>query len=241
MTSTFAYRAETEDGCEFNKVSVTTGTKSVTVGGMTYTTRIVRDQEWEDEDCDLQEVELVEDTQDYHAEDAEGHVWYFGEETYALPDEGDSCDDEGAWEAGVPPEAGADPAEPGVVMLADPASGDRYRQELAEDAAEDWGAVLRLNGEVSTELDDYFDCLITKEWTPLEPGEVEHKFYCLSSDSGGEDTNNGLVFIRELKGKTVNVEYIGPDFQGIGGAGFTLPGEEDAFVLFPSDDLDCTP
>jgi len=36
----------------------------------------------------------------------------------------------------------------------------------------------------------------TKEWTPLERGEVEHKYYC-----DGE-----LVLIEELKGKTVIVE-----------------------------------
>jgi hypothetical protein len=236
MSSSSAYRAETEDGCEYNKVTVTTNTKIVTVGGTAYTTLIIRDQEWEDEDCDFVDVALVEDTHDYHAQEiASKRVWYFGEESWSADDEGD-CTTEGSWEAGLPvgdPEV--DPAEPGIIMLGDPTPGDRYQQEYLEDEAEDWGAVLRLNGKVSTDLDDYYDCLITKEWTPLEPGEVEHKFYCLSSDAGGANSNKGLVFIEELKGRTVYVEYIGSDF----GANSPLPGENDA--TFPSTALDCEP
>jgi len=241
MTATFAYRAEAEDGCEYDKATVTTDTRAVTIGGDTYTVLIVRDQAWEDEGCDLADVAMVEDTQDYYAQDDDGNIWYFGEATFALPEEGNACDIQGSWEAGVSPQPGADPAEPGVVMLAEPEAGDRYRQELAEDVAEDWAAVLRPNGNVSTDRDDYDDCLITKEWSPLEPGAVERKYYCLSSEDGGPDSNNGLVYIAELKGKTLRVEYIGDDFEILGGPGFTLPGEEDAGVLFPSDDLSCVP
>lgn len=64
---------------------------------------------------------------------------------------------------------------------------------------EDWGKVLNFKYE------DDLICMKTKEWTPLEPGEVEHKFYC-------SDGNNGeLVLIEELKGKTVIVELIDTD------------------------------
>ena len=45
-------------------------------------------------------------------------------------------------------------------------------------------------------------CLKTKEWTPLDPGHVEHKFYC-SDGATGE-----LARIDELKGKAVVVELI---------------------------------
>jgi hypothetical protein len=48
------------------------------------------------------------------------------------------------------------------------------------------------------------DCLHTKEYTPLSPGEVEHKFYCRLSQGGV-----GLTLINELKGKTRRVEYVG--------------------------------
>lgn len=46
---------------------------------------------------------------------------------------------------------------------------------------------------------DYEECLKTKEWTPLEPGQIEHKYYA---------PGVGLVFIEELKEKTVYVELI---------------------------------
>ena len=38
-----------------------------------------------------------------------------------------------------------------------------------------------------------------KEWTPLAPGEIEYKYYA---------PGVGLVFIEELKGKTVRVELV---------------------------------
>jgi hypothetical protein len=250
--ATFAYRAETEDGCEYNKLTVTSEQYLVATG---HTTLIIRDQEWEDEDCDGVDVVLVEDTKDYHAQDlVNGGVWYFGEETYALPDPDDcllppcDCDDGGSWEAGVVGEEGS-PAEPGIIMLGDPKSGQRYRQELLEEEAEDWGAVLRLNAKVSIEyMDSEFEgCLMTKEWTPLEPGEIEHKFYC----PGPGNPNPGLMFIAELKEKSVYVEYVGPDFSGLG-IPLPLPGETDVVPLgtdplpdpwgaFPSPALICDP
>jgi len=61
------------------------------------------------------------------------------------------------------------------------------------------GKVLRLNVNVSIDYDDYEGCLKTKEWTPLGPGVVEHKYYA---------PGVGLVFIEELKEKTVEVELI---------------------------------
>jgi hypothetical protein len=58
------------------------------------------------------------------------------------------------------------------------------------------GKVLRLNAKVSVEYGDFVDCLETKEWSPLEPGVIEHKYYA---------PGIGLVLIEELKGKTVRV------------------------------------
>jgi hypothetical protein len=45
----------------------------------------------------------------------------------------------------------------------------------------------------------------TKEWTPLEHGSVEHKFYCTDGTVGE------LSLIEELKGKTVIVELVDRD------------------------------
>ena len=212
---TFAYTAETEDGCEYNKLTVTSDNYIVDIDGSLYTTLIVRDQEWESEDCDVATATLAEDTHDFYAmEIATKNLWYFGEETWSIDEESDECTDDGAWEAGV------DDAEPGIVMLGSPKSGVRYQQEYWEEEAEDWGAVLRLNAKVSIDYGDFESCLMTREWTPLEPGEIEHKFYC------PEDLNPGpgLMFIEELKGKTVYVEYIGP-------GPFGAPGE---FLAFPA-------
>ncbi|MEJ2089185.1 MAG: hypothetical protein P8Y69_12100, partial [Gammaproteobacteria bacterium] len=137
-----------------------------------------------------------------------------------------------SWEAGLPmgdPEV--EPAVPGIVMLGSPEPGDRYQQEFLEDEAEDWAAVTRLNATVAIDyLDSEFeDCLDTKEWSPLEPGEIEHKFYC--------PTGGGLMLVKEQTGKTLRVEYVGPDFSSLGIGPF--PGQDD--VAFPSTALDCTP
>jgi len=220
QVGTYAYMAETEDGCEYNKLTIDGGT--YTVDG--YTVLVVRDQEWESEECDPSSATLAEDTLDYYAMDSAKNVWYFGEDTWSIDEESEECSDEGAWLAGT------GGAEAGTVMLGSPTSGDRYRQEYWEEEAEDWGAVLRLNAKISIDyLDSEFEaCLMTREWTPLEPGEVEHKFYCPQDGNPGP----GLVFIEELKGKTVYVEYVGPDF------GELAPGEGD--LSFPSSALDCT-
>lgn len=224
----FAYRAELDGDCEYNKVTATADTKTVTVNGLNYLTRIVRDQAWEDEGCDFVDVELVEDTQDYYGQEITSqNVWYFGEQTWALSDESDECTDEGSWQAGMPvgdPEV--DPAEPGIIMLGDPEPGDRYRQEFLADEAEDWANVMRLNARVSIGMGDFENCLETREWTPLEPGEIEHKYYCPDATNPGP----GLVYIEELKSKNLYVEYIGSNF------GTTLPGED---APFPATALDC--
>jgi len=136
--------------------------------------------------------ELSEDTYDWYAQDNNGNVWYFGEDTTEYLDDG-TTSKEGSWEAGV------DGAEPGIVMLAEPIPGTSYRQEYYEGNAEDMGKVLRLNARVAVEYGDFDDCLKTKEWTSLDPGVIEHKYYA---------PGVGLVLVKELKGTTVRVELI---------------------------------
>ena len=99
--ATFAYMAETEDGCEYNKLTVTSDTHEIDVDGAIYTTLIVRDQEWESEECEVGSATLAEDTHDYYAMDSDDNVWYFGEETWSIDEESEICTDDGAWEAGV--------------------------------------------------------------------------------------------------------------------------------------------
>jgi hypothetical protein len=177
--TTFVYEGDTEDGLVHEEVSVTKKTKEIL--GVTCT--VVRHREWEDD-------ELVEDTLDWFAQDAQGNVWYFGEFVTHYED-GREAGHAGSWEAGV------DGAKPGIIMLADPQPGNRYRQEFYEGVAEDMAAVLRLNEPVSVEGGDFDDCLVTKEWTPLEPGHVEKKYYAAGT---------GLVLIEEQHG--VRIELI---------------------------------
>lgn len=184
--TTFVYEADSEDEFILNEITVTDQTKVIL--GVTCT--VVHDMEWVD-------GVLTEETDDWYARDNYGNVWYFGEDTveYLYDDQGNLIDTstEGSWEAGV------DGAEPGIIMLAAPMPGISYSQEYYQDVAKDMGKVLRLNANVSVEYGDFEDCLKTKEWTPLSPGEIEHKYYA---------PDIGLVLVEELKGKTVRVELV---------------------------------
>ena len=179
--TTFVYEGETEDGLEHNEVYVTHETKEIL--GVTCT--VVRDKVWV-------EGELAEDTLDWFAQDEDGNIWYFGEYSEEY-ENGEVVSTEGSWEAGV------DGAEPGILMPANPRPGDSYQQEYYEDVAEDMAKVLRLNASASVPYGDFEDCLKTKEWTPLELGTVEHKYYA---------SGVGLVLVVELKGGHVRIELI---------------------------------
>ncbi|HEU4758387.1 MAG TPA: hypothetical protein VFT91_00235 [Dehalococcoidia bacterium] len=114
---------------------------------------------------------LVEDTFDWYAQDVDGNVWYFGEYTEQLNGNGNVIGTEGSWEAGV------DGAQPGIVMEAKPRAGDRYQQEFAPDVAEDMARVLSLDKSACVQYGCFDDLLLTREWTPLEPGVAERKYY----------------------------------------------------------------
>ena len=89
-------------------------------------------------------------------------------------------------------------------LPADPHPGDCVQQEYYEGEAEDRGKVLRDNARVAIDYGDFEDCLVTKEWTKLDPGNVEHKYY--AKDDFG--LGLGLVYIEELKEKTVVYELV---------------------------------
>ena len=96
------------------------------------------------------------------------------------------------------------------MILGDPSKGDFYNQELYEDEAEDWGKVLSFHS-----IDDFL-CMKTKEWTPLEQGAVEHKFYC------SDGTFGRLTRVEELQGKTVVVELVDTDVEAPPAAGLPI-------------------
>lgn len=114
--------------------------------------------------------DLVEDTFEWFAQDVDGNVWYFGEDTKEI-ENGVVVDDEGSWEAGV------EGAVPGRIMLATPTVGTTYANESAPGEAEDMATVLALDETVTIPFGTLTGCLKTEDFTPLEPGVLEHKFY----------------------------------------------------------------
>ncbi|MGH8443301.1 MAG: hypothetical protein ACRETF_10430 [Nevskiaceae bacterium] len=129
---------------------------------------------------------LVEDTEDWFAQDVAGNVWYFGEIAQNFED-GRLTDVEGSWTAGV------ERAKPGIVMPAAPATGLTYRQEFDLGNAEDAARVLATHASQATPAAACTaSCLVTADFTPLEPGHLEHKYYApgvglileLNPDSG---------------------------------------------------------
>ncbi len=114
---------------------------------------------------------LAETTRDYYSQDTRGNVWYFGEDTAELDEDGNLVSTEGTWHAG---EAGA---EPGIFMSARPRAGESHRQEYYPGHAEDFFQVLNLSAPVSVPYKSFSGTVLTKEWTPLEPDVLDHKYY----------------------------------------------------------------
>jgi hypothetical protein len=139
--------------------------------------------------------ELVEDTYDWYAQDRFGNIWYLGEDTKEY-ENGEVVSTEGSWEAGV------DGALAGVLVPGDPSVGLAYRQEYLAGEAEDAGEILSLDEQVSVPFGSFTDVLMTKDWTPLDPDVLEHKFYApgvgpvLAIDVSGGSGREELVEFR---------------------------------------------
>lgn len=144
----------------------------------------VRDEVKEDGD-------LIESTNDWYAQAKDGTVWYCGEETSSFESfEGDQprkpelVSIEGSFKAG------RDGDKPGIIFLATPSVGKVYVEESSLGNAEDATEVLSTTytyGE-NPELDQLVppklaqlvcnaDCVVTKNFSLLEPGVFERKYY----------------------------------------------------------------
>jgi hypothetical protein len=121
-------------------------------------------------DVVTEDGELVEDTDDWYAQDKDGNVWYLGEATKEY-ENGKVKTTEGSWEAGV------DGAEAGILLPGEPELGIAYRQEYYKGEAEDRGEILSLEEKVEVPFGSFEGVLMTRDTTPLEPDVVEHKFY----------------------------------------------------------------
>lgn len=114
---------------------------------------------------------LIEEADDWYAQDIDGNVWYFGEDVNNYNMDGTIRDHAGSWEAGV------DGAKAGIIMLANPISGATYREEYYFMEAEDEAEVLATGLTITVPYGTYTNCIQTRNWTELEPDLNEHKFY----------------------------------------------------------------
>jgi hypothetical protein len=129
---------------------------------------------------------LEERTSDYYVQDLQGNVWYFGEDTAELDEQGHVTNTEGTWAAGV------DGAQPGIFMPADPEVGYVGQQEIYPGTAEDRFVVLLTNASVKVPYGSFPNALATLEWTVLEPGVLSEKQYALGIGQVKEfDVNGG--------------------------------------------------
>jgi hypothetical protein len=148
------------EGKQRDVVRVTRRTKRVAAG---IVGRVVRDTATE-------HGQLVEDTFDYYAQDAAGNVLYLGEDTTEY-ENGKPVSKAGSWEAGV------DGASAGIIMLAHPRVGRRYREEHYPGHALDGAKVLSLREQVEVPAGHFKRVLLTKNFNPLEPRVLEYKLY----------------------------------------------------------------
>jgi hypothetical protein len=157
--SRWVYDGQKAEGRERTVVEVTRDTKTI----LGISAVVVHDVVTKDGN-------VKEDTFDWYAQDRQGNVWYLGEDTKEYED-GRVVSTKGSWEAGVKG------AQPGIIMNARPAPGSPYRQEYFKGQAEDYAQVLSTRESVSVPAGAYRDVVKTKDFTPLEPKLLEHKYY----------------------------------------------------------------
>jgi hypothetical protein len=160
-TTRWVYEGQGEDGLERIEIEALSETRQV----MGITATVVHDTVYLD-------GEMIEGTYDWYAQDKQGNVWYLGEDVSNY-ENGELVDKAGSWEAGV------DEALPGIIMYANPADhiGEVYRQEYYQGEAEDMAELLSASESLTIPLGSFTDVVKTKDYTPLEPDQLENKYY----------------------------------------------------------------
>jgi hypothetical protein len=102
-----------------------------------------------------------ERTFDWYAQDNQGNVWYMGENSSNF-EHGRWVKDDGSWTAGV------GNGKPGIIMLAHPTRGERYRQEYSPGHAVDQAEVLGPGGRVKTPDRTFGRTLLTLEYSTID-------------------------------------------------------------------------
>jgi hypothetical protein len=138
---------------------------------------------------------LEERTTEWYSQDKQGNVWYFGEDTAELAKNGHITSTSGSWQAGVKG------AKPGLFMFAHPRVGQTAQQEFYNGQARDHFKVLSLHASASVPYTSSTNAMLTEEWTPLEPGVLDHKLYVrgigtvLEQTIKGGDERNALISV----------------------------------------------
>jgi hypothetical protein len=134
---------------------------------------------------------LTEGTNDWYAQAKDGNVWYCGEETATFetfkgdrPKKPELVSIDGSFKAD------RDGDKPGIIFLANPTPGQFYIEEESLGNAEDATQILsvdysygknpKLDRLVPPKLAQLLckkNCVVTSNFSPLEPDVIEHKYY----------------------------------------------------------------
>jgi hypothetical protein len=119
---------------------------------------------------DYEDGALVEQTDDYYAQDRAGIVYYLGERVDDYED-GEVVGHHGQWLAGE------DGHRAGVFMPTRLEVGTEFEQERAEGVAEDRSTVVARGVSVTVPAGTFADCIETEDYDPIDD-VTERKFYC---------------------------------------------------------------
>ena len=174
-------RWEYSGGNEFNTIEVLDETKLID----SVACIVVRDQVFKDGD-------LAENTDDWFVQAKDGNTWYCGEEVKDFESfDGDAPRKPELVSIDGSFKAGRDRDKPGIIFLASPMPGDVYLEEFSLGNAEDATEVLSTTYAFGSdfELDRYVpqqlaerlcstgDCVVTRNFSLLEPGISARKYY----------------------------------------------------------------
>lgn len=139
---------------------------------------------------EYEDGELIESTRDYHAQHADGSVWYFGEDVNNVEDDIVVSHD-GSWLAGEGEN------QPSLFMPANPQLFDTMAQEQAPGEAEDLSTVVQTSLSVQVAAGDFSGCIWTVDVNPLEV-KSEFKHYCPGPGLVREENASGVIELVEI-------------------------------------------
>jgi len=159
---------------------------------------------------------LAEATDDWYAHAKNGDTWYFGEEVKDFesfdgddPKRPELVSIDGRFKAGVNGD------KPGIIFLASPTPGDVYVEEFSLGNAEDVTVILSTTyafgsnpeldqsvpQQLARRLCSSSDCVVTKNFSLLEPGVFARKYYA-----------RGIGVFLEVESEGEVVQLVGCNF-----------------------------